>query len=313
MPPDQPALNRHAEQRSDPGLLHALLADPQTRVVVWCDGQVAVSDGPAGYRTATLAPGELPVSLDAADSLVFLGRGLTGTAYLGLLVAAAARDEVRTGLRTAQWAGLREVGPQLSAHDLELVMTAQALGRWHQTHRFCPRCGQQTQSRHGGWMRRCAADGSEHYPRTDPAVIMSVVDAEDRLLLARAAVWPEDRWSVLAGFVEPGERLEAAVAREVQEEVGLRVTDIRYLGSQPWPFPASIMVGYGARVVGESRLIPNPTEIADARWYRRDSLAADVASGTVVIPGRLSIARRLIEGWYGGVLVPPVESVFRLR
>jgi NAD+ diphosphatase len=150
----------------------------------------------------------------------------------------------------------------------------------------------------GGWLRRCPADRSEHYPRTDPAVIMSVVDDRDRLLLARGPQWAERRYSVLAGFVEPGETLEAAVAREVFEEVGVRVADVRFLGNQPWPFPSSLMLGFTARAL-TTDLVLQEDEIAEARWVTREELLAEVAEGSTGVANRISIARSLIEHWLG--------------
>jgi NAD+ diphosphatase len=152
-----------------------------------------------------------------------------------------------------------------------------------------------------GWLRRCTRDDSEHYPRTDVAVIMSVVDDEDRLLLARGSGWAPGRFSVLAGFLEPGESLAAAVAREVREEVGLEVRDVEYLGDQPWPFPNSLMVGFTARTTA-GELVPQDGEIAEARWFSRDELRAAVDDGTLAVSSRLSISRRLLEHWLGHAL-----------
>ena len=144
----------------------------------------------------------------------------------------------------------------------------------------------------GGWVRRCPTDGSEHFPRTDPAVIMLVHDGGDRCVLGRQAVWPEGRFSILAGFVEPGEAAEAAVAREVDEEVGLPITDITYAGSQPWPFPSSLMLGFTARATG-STLHLRDGELAEARWLTRD----EVRAGVVRLPPPVSIAHRIITDW----------------
>nr|WP_284290137.1 NAD(+) diphosphatase [Angustibacter aerolatus] len=148
-------------------------------------------------------------------------------------------------------------------------------------------------------MRRCSADGSDHYPRTDPAVIMTVVDDDDRLLLGSSARWPAGRYSTLAGFVEPGESLEATVRREVREEVGVEIGDVAYLGSQPWPFPASIMLGFVAQAL-TTEVHVDGEEIAAARWFTRDELAESVAAREVLLSPRLSISRALVEHWYGG-------------
>jgi NAD+ diphosphatase len=173
-----------------------------------------------------------------------------------------------------------------------------ALANWHVAHQFCPRCGAPTEPEQAGWIRRCTRDSSEHYPRTDPAVIMAVVDDDDRLLLGRNAQWPEGRFSVLAGFVEPGESFEAAVVREVDEEVGIAVTDVTYLGNQPWPFPSSDMIGFRARAT-TTELRPDQVEMAEARWFTRDDYTQALRDKTIRTPSGISIAQRLIEHWLG--------------
>ena len=216
-----------------------------------------------------------------------------GTAYL-LSVADGSVETEDDPTRS----GLRAVGARLGDLDAGVLTTATGLANWHRTHGFCPRCGSPTRPARAGWIRVCPADESEHYPRTDPAVIMSVVDADDRLLLARGAGFAAQGMSVLAGFVEPGESLAAAVAREVHEEVGVVVEDVTYLGDQPWPFPSSLMVGFTARALStELRL--QADEIEAARWFTRDELRAAVDDGSLRISSRISIARRLIEHWYG--------------
>jgi NAD+ diphosphatase len=179
---------------------------------------------------------------------------------------------------------------------------AVALANWHAVHTHCPRCGAVTVPEQAGHSRRCPVDGSEHFPRLDPAVIMLVTDPDDRCLLARNAQWPERRVSILAGFVEPGESAEQAVAREVLEETGISVTGARYVGSQPWPMPHSLMLGFRARATGSLRIVVDSDEIAEARWFSRDELRASVASGEIRLPPPVSIAHRIIESWYGSDL-----------
>ena len=191
-----------------------------------------------------------------------------------------------------RWVDLREIGAALDDRDAGLLTTAVALARWHDRHPRCPIDGTPTALVNGGWVRRCLTDGSEHFPRTDPAVIMLVHDAGDRCVLGRQAVWPEGRFSILAGFVEPGESAEAAVAREVDEEVGLAITDVTYAGSQPWPFPSSLMLGYTARATG-SELNLRDGELAEARWFSRD----EVRARAVRLPPPVSIAHRIITDW----------------
>jgi NAD+ diphosphatase len=191
-----------------------------------------------------------------------------------------------------RWVDLREIGAALADRDAGLLTAAVALARWHDRHPRCPIDGTPTSLANGGWVRRCPADDSEHFPRTDPAVIMLVHDGGDRCVLGRQAMWPEGRFSILAGFVEPGESAEAAVAREVDEEVGLAITDVAYTGSQPWPFPSSLMLGYTARATGFS-LVLRDGELAEARWFTRDEVRARV----VRLPPPVSIAHRIIADW----------------
>ncbi|MDT4942610.1 MAG: diphosphatase [Pseudonocardiales bacterium] len=214
------------------------------------------------------------------------------------------------------WQTLREFGARADDLDAGLVVCAVALEQWHQRHTHCPRCGADTVETQAGWTRACVADGSQHFPRTDPAVIMLIHDGADRALLGRGKEWGEGRFSTLAGFVEPGESLEAAVAREVHEEVGVRIRDIRYLASQPWPFPASLMLGFIARLAGNPEINLDPVEMAEAGWFTRDEVrsARDWTDGAVssderganevtrlrAIPPRLSISRYLIDAWLAG-------------
>jgi NAD+ diphosphatase len=169
---------------------------------------------------------------------------------------------------------------------------------WHARHHFCGVCGYPTQSAEAGHVRRCTNPtcGASHFPRTDPAVIMLVHDGGDRVILGRQAQWPPGMHSVLAGFVEPGENLEEAVTREVAEEVGIAVTDVRYQSSQPWPFPASIMLGFTARALATDLQLSDD-ELETARWYTRAELRASPESESFRLPRRDSIARRLVEDW----------------
>jgi NADH pyrophosphatase NudC (nudix superfamily) len=202
----------------------------------------------------------------------------------------------RPGLRPA---GLREAAALLNDRDAGLFTHAVALANWHATHTHCPRCGTPTVTIAAGHAQRCPADGSEHFPRIDPAVIMLVTDPDDRCLLARNRRWPERRVSILAGFVEPGESAEQAVAREVQEETGIVVTRVRYTGSQPWPMPQSLMLGFRAAASGDLELRVDDDEIAEAYWYSREELRRALTAQETLLPPPVSIAHRLIESWYG--------------
>jgi NAD+ diphosphatase len=274
--------DRSAILRIDAQWLAKAWQSPEARVVQVHDGQVAV-------RGAALILDE-PVDV-APEHRLFLGvHG--GLAYFAAVVPP------RSGVA---FASLRQVGAQLSDLEAGLVVHAVSLANWHGTHTHCPRCGDGTVPEAGGHVRRCVADGSEHYPRTDPAVIMSVVDDADRLLLGRQASWEEGRFSTLAGFVEPGESLEAAVRREVHEEVGVTIGAVTYLGSQPWPFPSSLMLGFRAEATS-TQVTRHDGELAEARWFSRAELVAAVESREVLVAPTISIARRLIEHWLGAEL-----------
>ena len=236
--------------------------------------------------------------------MVYLG------AHDGVSYACAVHDAEDDG--DDRRTNLRSLGLELGDLDLGVLAASIGVANWHAAQGFCPRCGSATEPREGGWVRVCTRDGSTHFPRTDPAVIMAVVDADDRLLLARGHEWRPNGMSVLAGFVEPGESLEAAVAREVMEEVGVTVEEVRYRGNQPWPFPASLMVGFRARAT-TTELTLDPDEIAEARWYTRDEVTAAVAAGELLLSPHLSIARHLIEDWYGGRIVEPEGTPTGLR
>lgn len=297
-------LDRHAERRGDPDLAPRLLADPATRVVHLCGDRVPVSSGDDGVVRVVTRP---PVASDAEHLVVYLGEH-EGAQYLGVVEdAPEVSDEVEPDPGTAT---LREVGAHVDDLGAALVAATLALANWHRVHGFCPRCGSRTEPVQAGWVRRCVTDGSEHYPRTDAAVIMAVVDDDDRLLLARGRGFRTRGMSVLAGFVEPGETLAGAVAREVAEEVGVEVDDVRYLGDQPWPFPSSLMVGFTAHARGTDLRLQED-EIAAARWFTREELAAAVADGSVAVPGRVSIARRIVEHWYGGPIEAPEVTSMR--
>jgi len=199
---------------------------------------------------------------------------------------------------------LRTDGASLSATDAALLVTVTALLGWHAKAGFCSVCGAPTEPEVAGWARRCVRNGHEEYPRTDPAVICLVHDGGDQVLLGRQPSWPPGRFSVLAGFVESGESLEACVQREIGEEVGVAVTDIHYLGSQPWPFPRSIMLGFQATADPSDPVVPRDGEIAEAGWFSREQVRAALDSGDwtgdelpLRLPGSVSIARGMLEAW----------------
>ncbi len=208
-----------------------------------------------------------------------------------------AGDAVNGEPRRGHPAGLREAATELPADEAALAAYAAALVSWHRRHRFCANCGAATEAADGGHERRCPACDAHHFPRTDPVVIVRVVDDRDRLLLGRQASWPEGRFSVLAGFVEPGETLEEAVRREVEEESGIEVGAVSYVASQPWPFPSSLMIGFSAQA-SSGHPEPGDDELAEVRWFTRAEVEAAAAGrGEIALSPPYSISRRLIDGW----------------
>jgi NAD+ diphosphatase len=246
-------------------------------------------------------------SLDGVAERWFLGR-FDEVPYFAVLEAAPPPDDSGA----PAWVGLRDFAGTGDPLEVDLLVTSVALTQWHQRHGRCALCGAETRIEQAGWTRRCPVDDSEHFPRTDPAVIMLIHDGGDRCLLGRGSIWPPGRYSTLAGFVEPGESLESAVAREVFEEVGVVVDDVRYVASQPWPFPSSLMLGFIAHADGASVVRPDKVEMAEAGWFTRAEVAAaadwtDAAMAPVegadvlqAIPPRLSISRYLIDSWLHG-------------
>ena len=196
---------------------------------------------------------------------------------------------------------LRDVGHQLSDTQRDIAAAATALTNWHRAEPRCPQCGQPTTVLNGGFARFCPVTETQYFPRTDPAVIVAIVDDQDRLLLGGQDSWPDGRVSILAGFVEAGESLEQTVHREIAEEVDVTLSQVRYFGSQPWPFPRSLMLGFAARAK-TTEISVDADEIAFADWYSRDRVKSEMAAGTLTLPGRSSIASRLIAAWMDGTL-----------
>jgi NAD+ diphosphatase len=287
-----PVLSRSAHDRAHRARVLPDPAEGRPVRVLTVDERraVPVQEGVDGPRLIWDEQPKLPVGA------VYLGEA-DGVPY------AAVRGErslTINGRAVDMWTGLREVGADLD--DLEAGLLAQAVGimEWHERHRFSPLTGAATTIERAGWVQRDPTTGTEFFPRTDPAVIMLVHDGADRCVLGRQPVWPPGRFSILAGFVEPGESAEAAVAREVAEEVGLRVTDVRYVASQPWPFPQSLMLGFTARVDGDPTLRLDDDEIEEARWFSREELRT--GHGPRALPPPVSIARNIIDRWVDGEL-----------
>ena len=193
---------------------------------------------------------------------------------------------------------LREIGGLISEFEMEISLHAVALANWHGSHTHCARCGAPTSVAQGGAIRTCDKDKSEHYPRTDSAVIVLVRDKDDRILLGHQPIWPEGRFSCFAGFLEPGETFEQCVQREVLEESGVLVREISYLGSQPWPFPASIMISFDAVTDAPEIARPDGQEITEVKWFSRAEVKAQSDAGTLLLPPTMSVARKMINRWF---------------
>ncbi len=300
------SVDRSTSRRADPGWVAAVWADPRTQVLVLDRRKAPVRMHDGGAELVLGPAAQAPAGLR-----FLLGVDDGGVAYFGVVAAAAGGDagpawpagaSAGAAGGEVRWAGLREAGPLLGDRDAGLLTHAVALANWHDSHTHCPRCGAPTEPLPAGHARVCTNDGSEHFPRTDPAVIMLITDEEDRCLLARNRQWPPGRVSILAGFVEPGESAEHAVIREVAEETGIAVTGVRYVASQPWPMPQSLMLGFRARAAGGQRIEVDAEEITEARWYSRRDLSDAIAAGDLLLPPPVSIAHQIIEAWYGGPL-----------
>ncbi len=196
---------------------------------------------------------------------------------------------------------LRVLGPTIAPDEASLAVHAIGISRWHEKHTFCANCGSPSESADAGHVRICPSCGTHHFPRTDPAVIMLITDENDRALLGRQPVWPEGRFSTLAGFVEPGETLDDAVRREVMEEVGIKVGDVTYAGSQPWPFPSSLMLGFFGKALSTDITV-DQEEIAEARWFTREEVTEMTAAADLLLPPNVSISRGLLQEWHGGTI-----------
>lgn len=277
MPPEPffsgPGLDRADLLRARPEQLAALASRADARELQWADGLPQIdTDGRLAWG-------------DVRNPQVFLG--LDGEAPRFSPLPPASPAGVAFGL----------LG-QLDGKDAPLFACALSLANWHSRHGFCSACGEASDVVRGGWSRRCSACGAEHFPRCDPVVIMLAMHG-DRLLLGRQPHYPPGRFSALAGFVEPGETIEAAVARELMEEAGIEVADVRYLASQPWPFPSSLMIGATARALSD-RLTIDFSELDDARWFTRAEVEAALAGAENALflpPPRFAIARTLLEEW----------------
>lgn len=297
-----PFLERRAELRDDPAWITAARGDPATRYVL-----------NAG-ATQLIFPGDAPriAFLDGVHPLVLGARDEDLTLLGWFQGARSVLVELRDGGADAslppqtEWRELRPLAPLLPPDSASLLAYARALALWKSRHRFCGVCGAPNTPTRAGHVMRCSREGcgNETFPRLDPAIIVLVSDpGGERALLGRQAAWPAGRYSTIAGFVEPGESLEDAVVREVEEETGVHVEDVRYESSQPWPFPSSLMLGFRA-VARTFDITLRDGELEDARWFSR----ADIAAGHPALPPAGSISARLIDGWYNAPAGPSLEG-----
>ena len=279
-----------------------LRENPATLDLLWSKAQILHIArgriGAEGYLNADRVAALIASGEFKEGSRYFLGLdAVTGDPYFAWDTqwsVAKTDDEMKVGFTT-----LRDVGAALSAIDVELALHGVALSNWHRAHPCCSKCGGPTRVDLGGAVRVCDVDKSQHHPRTDGAVIVLIRDNDDRILLGHQPIWPEGRFSCFAGFLEPGETFEQCVAREVFEESGVSVREINYLGSQPWPFPASIMISFDAVTDFPEAARPDGTEITEVKWFTRDQLRAEAKAGTLLLPPTISVARKMIERWLG--------------
>lgn len=305
------ALERAAELRGDAEAMEALRADPQSAAIVYWRGKPLIR---RGERDALARlPLGTPALEEGLDRALFLGREEAGNAVFAVDISGWQPEEVdEEALRlfldpteqshpdlpkTDVFAELRANMTRLTPRDAELAVTARALFSWHDSHRFCAKCGAPSEMSMAGWQRSCAACGGQHFPRTDPVVIMLITHG-NAVLMGRSPGWPEGMYSLLAGFVEPGETLEAAVRREVFEEAGIKVGPVTYLASQPWPFPNSLMFGCAGEAQS-AQITIDPAEIEDAIWVSREEMMlAFAGEHPKLLPARKgAIAHFILKHW----------------
>ena len=289
-------LDRASELRSDEAELNSLWN--AAKIIRVSDSKLATDGQSLRFLSATEVEKLIASKIFTSGDKYFLGIDSASTvAYFAWdcdEVGKAAGDSSAEGM-----ASLRELGAKLDEFHLGISMHAIALSNWHRSHPHCSRCGAETESTLGGSVRVCVKDQSQHHPRTDSAVIVLVKDKDDRILLGHQPIWPDGRFSTFAGFLEPGETFEQCVEREVFEESGVKVSEITYLGSQPWPFPASIMIAFSAVADDPSAAKADGVEITDVRWFSREELKNSVADGSLLLPPTISVARKMIAMWFG--------------
>ena len=289
-------LDRASELRSDEAELNRLWS--AAKIIRVAESKLATDRTSLRFLTAAEVEKLIESKIFTTGDKYFLGIDTASKlAYFAWdcdEVGLAAGESSTEGM-----ASLRELGGTLDEFHLGISMHAIALSNWHRSHPHCSKCGALTESSLGGSVRVCVKDQSQHHPRTDSAVIVLVKDKDDRILLGHQPIWPDGRFSTFAGFLEPGETFEQCVEREVFEESGVKVNEIKYLGSQPWPFPASIMIAFSAVVEDPSTAKADGVEITEVRWFSRDELKASIADGSLLLPPTISVARKMIAMWFG--------------
>ena len=296
-------LDRAGNERRDRAWIEDQHAHPARRYLALRDLEALVENDPAP-TVAWLAPDELPGGALDGEAVLL---GLDGAAPRFAIDLTAVDEEALGGPLAAgrRFAEVRGVSPDLPVRDTAILAQARSLVDWHARHRFCAACGAATSPRNGGLMRVCEGCGAEHFPRVDPVVIVLIIDG-DRCLLVSGRGRPGSNYTCIAGFMEQGETVEEAVRREVREEAGVEVAAVRYHSSQPWPFPASLMLGCHAEAASESIAI-DPEEIKDARWFDRADVAQAIAfaAGEIEgesgldfgVPAPFTISHQLIRAW----------------
>ena len=279
-------MDRSGELRSQPEKLDQL----------WGNAQI-IEVGKGRVRSTSSGLTYLPADQAVGGERYFLGINLEDKKPYFAWASGRVVSDVEDYLT------LRELAGELSPMELEIAMHAIALANWHDAHPHCSKCGAPTRVDLGGAVRVCDVDKSQHHPRTDAAIIVLIKDSNDRILLGHQPVWPEGRFSTFAGFLEPGETFEQCVAREAFEEAGVTLREVKYLGSQPWPFPASIMIAFEAITDAPDEARPDGEEITELKWFSRAELKAAAADGSLLLPPTVSVARRMIEGWLGETAV----------
>jgi len=280
LPLSRSSLDRAAHLRTDPAALDEMWN--RAKIIDLIGDRFRISGGALDF-----------VGSDTPGERYFLGLDANATPYF------VAHRRTEATEFPAGYETLRTIGKSLSDLEIGAAVHALALSQWHAAHTRCAKCGGENRPALGGSVRRCLACESDHYPRTDPAIIVLVKDEQDRILLGRQRVWPAKRFSTFAGFVEPGESFESSVIREVKEECNGDVSSMKYLGSQPWPFPASLMIAYEAQITNPKSVEADGSEIEEILWLDRATIKARIQSGDLLLPPSISVARAMINSWYG--------------